>query len=205
MKIMELFKNINTFLKKISNSQGKNINTLFIYLLIGVIILTAGSILFDSPGSERKAENTVTNLEKRPVKEESSIEYKHILEKQLKDILSCINGVGRVEIMITLDTDEEIQPAYNISETRKNTEEKDTQGGIRNIAEFNSDKKVVIVREQGGNEKPVVVKEIKPRVKGVIVVAEGAENSAIEEKLTKAVKTVLNIPVYKIKVLPMKK
>lgn len=201
---MDLFRKYSDFLKKISSSQGKNINIIFIYLLIGIIILLSGSLFLGNTGKKKNEEkliNTVENSSDAIYKEGT----KTILERQLKEILTNINGAGKVEVMLVFQTTDEIEPAYNISETKKITEEEDTQGGIRNITELNTSKQVVVIRDQGGYEKPVIIKKILPQIKGIIIIAEGANNSIIKEMLTNAAETALNVPAYKIKVLPMKK
>ncbi len=200
---MNLIKKYSDFLKKISSSQGRNINTIFIYLLVGIIILLSGSLFLNNPKKEKNNElyiNSIENMSDTTYKEET----KTILERQLKEILTHIYGAGKVEVMLMLQSTEETEPAYNISETKKTTEEEDTQGGIRHITELNTSKQVVVIRDQSGHEKPVVIKKINPRIEGIIIIAEGAGNSIIKEMLTNAAETALNIPAYKIKVLPMK-
>jgi stage III sporulation protein AG len=46
----------------------------------------------------------------------------------------------------------------------------------------------------------VVIKEILPEVKGVIVVAEGASNIEVRESLTRAVQVLSGVAVHKIQV-----
>jgi len=50
-----------------------------------------------------------------------------------------------------------------------------------------------------GNE-PIVLKEIEPVVRGVIVVAEGAADVTVKLDLQRAVRAVLDIPLSKIEV-----
>jgi len=200
---MSLLRKYSDFIKKISSSQGKNINKIFTYLLIGIIILLSSSFFLSNPKKEKNEGlhiNTAENMSDTIYKEET----KAILERQLKEILTHINGAGKVEVMLTLQSTEEIEPAYNIQETKKTTEEEDTQGGIRYVTELITSKQVVVIREQSGHEKPVVIRKISPQIEGVIIIAEGADNSIVKEMLTNAAETVLNIPAYKIKVLPMK-
>jgi stage III sporulation protein AG len=50
----------------------------------------------------------------------------------------------------------------------------------------------------------VVLKEVKPSIKGVIVVAEGAEDLVVLETLYEAVKTVLGVAGNKVQIFPSK-
>jgi len=62
-----------------------------------------------------------------------------------------------------------------------------------------------MVNQQGGSSQPIVVKEINPEIKGVIVVAEGARNSKVKLKISEAVQTVLDVPAYRVTVLETNK
>ncbi|HHY13448.1 MAG TPA: hypothetical protein GX526_02225, partial [Thermoanaerobacterales bacterium] len=124
---MNLLEKSRDFLKKVSGSQGKNINKIFGYLLIGIIILLASNLFLKKPLKE-------TNINKKPpiISAENTYdsninknETKISLEKQLKETLSCIYGVGKVEVMMTLQSTDEIEPAYDITETIKKSDEED--------------------------------------------------------------------------------
>ena len=50
-----------------------------------------------------------------------------------------------------------------------------------------------------------MVREYKPEIKGVLIVAEGANDSTVKASLTRAVELGLGIAPYKITVLPQRK
>ena len=127
-------------------------------------------------------------------------DYVRGLENDLSSILGKIQGAGRVSVMITLESGAEIIPAKDESISDKVTNEKDTSGGTRIINEKTTDDKVVFTAAQGGSSKPLIIKEINPEVKGVIVVAEGAKDSKIKLEISRAVQTVLDIPAYRVTV-----
>jgi stage III sporulation protein AG len=132
--------------------------------------------------------------------ESTEPEYVRNLENELSSILGKIQGAGRVSVMITLKSGKEIIPAKDESVSDKITNEKDTSGGTRTIDEKTTDDQVVFTSGQGGNSKPLVIKELNPEVKGVIVVAEGAKDSKVKLMLSQAVQTVLDIPAYRVTV-----
>lgn len=103
--------------------------------------------------------------------------------------------------MITFEMGSEIVPALNTVESRDTTEEKDSNGGTRTLNSESITTNTVISSESGGN-KPLVLKEIKPQVNGVIVVAEGAQDVEVKAKLYEAVKTVLQVPGHRVQVYP---
>lgn len=200
---MGFMNDLNDFVKKVSKAQGKNVYNLFLYLVLGILAVLLGSLFL----SEKQAPDIISKSEKVQVDENNKItlqDYKEKLEKQLESILTQVKGVGNVKVMMTLNSGVEIIPAYNTNETFKTTQEKDDQGGERVISENIKNHQLVVVNETGGKNKPVIIKEMKPKIKGVIIVAEGAQDPVIKSNILKAVKTVLDLPAYKVTVLTKK-
>ncbi|EST56182.1 stage III sporulation protein AG [Brevibacillus panacihumi W25] len=130
-------------------------------------------------------------------------EYENIYETQLREILSTVVGVGAVEVMVNLDSTPELIVEKNTNSRSSTNQETDKDKATRNQNDQSRDEEVVIV--QGGKQdQPVIVKTMKPRVRGVLVVAKGADNIQVKAWITEAVQKVLDVPVYKISILPKK-
>lgn len=175
-----LVKKLKEQLEKINNK--KFIHNLFIFLIILIIFLIGINILFGNRDKE------VTD-EERPIDQETDYDYSSDLESRLIRILEKFKDVGAVDVMITFEDSIEKIPASNTTKTVESTKETDSEGGIREINR--EDTNTQIVNSQSGS--PTTMKEINPTIKGVIVVAEGAEDPLVLEKLYEAVKTVLGI------------
>lgn len=141
--------------------------------------------------------NTQTEIE---TSDNNASDYVRRLEADLSSILSKIQDAGRVSVMITLKSGAEMIPAKDESISDKVTDEKDTGGGARTINEKTTDDRIVFAAAQGGNSKPLIIKEINPEIKGVIIVAEGAKDSKVKLNISRAVQTVLDIPAYRVTV-----
>lgn len=185
------FKNL---LDKINNKEF--INNLIAILIIGIIILIICSIF--KSGKKNNFEN---NIEQEENKKNNSIvyneDYAEILERKLEKILSEISGVGNVSVMITLEEGKEKIPASNRTTSKEETSEKDSQGGVREIIRNDNTVQIITKGEDGSM---VIIKEIEPKVKGVIVVAEGANDIEVKQNLYEAVKTVLGISGNKVEI-----
>lgn len=130
-------------------------------------------------------------------------EYENIYETQLRDILSTVVGVGDVEVMVNLESTPELIVEKNTNTRSSTNQETDKEKATRNQNDQSRDEEVVIV--QGGKQdQPVVIKTMKPRVRGVLVVAKGADNIQVKAWMTEAVQKVLDVPAYKISILPKK-
>lgn len=125
------------------------------------------------------------------------------LESRLKDILEKIVGVSSVDVLVTVDSTEEIVVQQESSESQSTTNETDANGGRRHISSVTKDGKVVLY-EVSGDQKPIVTKTISPRIRGIIVVARGAENQTVKHLIADAVSKGVNVPVSRISVVPRK-
>jgi len=99
-------------------------------------------------------------------------------EKRLANILSQIDG--EVSVMITYYSSSEKNIAY---ETKVSSREK----------EESEDKKAVMT-----DGEPMVVKEVYPKVRGVIVTADGGGNGAVRSAISEAVTASLDVPAHRI-------
>lgn len=177
------------------------INTKLILLgTLGVILLLSGGMLdrlSPKPSTEVPAEISKSTL---PL----SSSYEEVLEGKLANLLSKVKGAGAVNVNITLENGSTQEHAKNVVKESKVIQEKDTSGGVRTTTETKESEQILVGKENGV-DRPVVVREVKPLIKGVLVIAEGAYDSTVKANLTKAVETGLGIPPYKITVLAQRK
>ena len=120
----------------------------------------------------------------------------------MQEKLSSIKGAGRVEVMITYKSSRGIVPAVNTTESQTITEEEDSSGGVRKVSQKDVNSQTVTMNDSSGS-KPLVVKEMEPEIKGVIVIAEGAKNIRIKMDLMRAVQTALGVSARQVEVFEM--
>ncbi|WP_310829448.1 stage III sporulation protein AG [Paenibacillus pedocola] len=125
------------------------------------------------------------------------------MEERTKEILEKIVGVGTVDIMVTVDSTEEIVVQRNMNDSQQQSEETDASGGKRHTTQYTRDGEIVTY-SQSGDETPIITKRIKPQVRGVLVVAKGAENKVVRGLIEEAIQKGLNVPSYRISVVPRK-
>jgi stage III sporulation protein AG len=130
-------------------------------------------------------------------------EYEAKVGNRLKEILETIVGVGTVEVMVTIDSTEEIVVYRNLRESSKETTERDQSGGNRHITETTRSGEIVL-HEVSGDQQPIVLKTIKPKIRGVVIVAKGAENVTVKKLILEAVAKGLDVPAHRISIIPRK-
>ncbi|MBU5677568.1 stage III sporulation protein AG [Alkaliphilus sp. MSJ-5] len=189
-------KEIKDLLKELISK--KHVANIIVILAVAIIALIFSSDLLvkDSSSKNNIKETTGDTFVKQ---EEVFKTEEEIVEVRLKKILERIKGSGEVEVMVTFEMGSEIVPASNTVETKDTTEEKDSNGGIRTVTSQNLTENIVTTNDNTGN-RPLVIKEIKPQVKGVIVVAEGADDIEVKMQLYDAVKTVLQVSGDRVQV-----
>jgi stage III sporulation protein AG len=126
--------------------------------------------------------------------------YERNLEIRLENLLSQVNGVGNVKVMITLSNSKEMIIAQDSNQSETNSHNTDKDGTIKEIQDSKKELKKIIL----DGKKPVVLKEIEPKIEGVIIIAQGGNNAEIKSNLIKAVQAILNVQAHKIQVLKMK-
>lgn len=198
---MELLKNLlkeNRLFEREEKKVNKKVFNLILLGTLGVILLLIGSM----PSAK---ENQIT--ESKPVAPAevndgvfTNQDIKAQLEEELTAILTQIKGSGKVDVQITLDTGKEFVYARDTVTETEITEEEDNAGGTRVIKNTKEETKMVMVNGSS-SDNPVLLKEIEPTVKGVLVVAEGAKESQVKANLSLAAQTALGLPAYKVLVL----
>ncbi len=130
-------------------------------------------------------------------------DYEREYEDQLKSALDEMLGVRDVKVVVNIESTEEQVVEKNTVTKNQTTEEEDTNGGKRKVQDSSTDEQMVIIRN-GDKEVPIVVQTKKPKIRGVLVVAKGAENIQVKKFIVEAVTRALDVPSYRVAVMPKK-
>lgn len=115
---------------------------------------------------------------------ESDADYEARLEQRLQEMLSQMEGVGTVEVMVTVSGSTEQVFAEEV---------KDSQGEHNTQTEHKP-----VITQQNGKETALVTKTQYPDIQGVAILCTGGSSAVIREQICKAVSTILGIPVSDI-------
>lgn len=129
-----------------------------------------------------------------------SAAYERQLESRLKELLSHVEGVGEVEVMIVLKSSEEKVWRRDQNSSYSSTRETDSGGGTRDIRSQEVAENTILTGQNGG-EGPLLEKELRPEIGGVVVSASGGGSPAIQAEISAAVEALFDVPSHKIKVL----
>lgn len=153
--------------------------------LIVFIIIAACLILFTPSDDDKRGDAA-------DYKAENVIH----LEKRLKNILSKIHGAGRVDVMITLESEGE-------KIILKDSQTNDSENLFGDVSGPTFDEKTVMQKD-GSKEEPFVRKKTKAEVRGVIVCADGAYDDVVKNEIMSSCVAVLDVPVTRVSVVRRK-
>lgn len=136
-----------------------------------------------------------------PVSAKVSNSYEAELEARVREILTHVDGVGTVDVMIVLKSSAEKVIHTDSSSSFSTTEEQDSGGGVRKIGSEEKEDTTVLVAGEGQGNTPIVEKELRPELSGIIISASGGGSPTVRAEISAAMEALFDLPAHKIKVL----
>ncbi|GHV00950.1 hypothetical protein FACS1894211_09640 [Clostridia bacterium] len=124
-------------------------------------------------------------------------EYRDKVQRELESFLTGVKGAGKVKALVNFESSPELVIAY-ITNNNKTS----NVGADGKLNENSQSSESPVILNQGGSQVPLVLKEIYPKVTGVIVAAEGANDTAVRLALLDAVRTYFHIDSSIVQVFP---
>lgn len=163
----------------------KRLKIIVIIGIIGIMLLLASEIFSADTGSS--SQNVSLTVDTRQYVEE--------IENELAEILSQIEGAGKCRVMVTVDCG--VETVYATQEESSHDINGDSQSVESNVS-------YVVVGGSSGGKQALVIKEIQPKLRGIIIVCEGGGNSKVKMNVINAVSSAFDISTTKISVQKMK-
>ena len=143
----------------------------------GILLIMLSELLPDSSDKDKitVSDNVVTD---------DTDAYKKQIESELSDIIGQIKGVGKLEVMVTIEGTTEYVYAEEV-DTDNDTDGSKTSEKYQNK---------IVMNEKNGSKEALVKKIIKPQISGVIIVCQGGGDLSVKERIIKAAATALDLP-----------
>lgn len=207
-KIIEKYKKQSDGDKK-SIVQNIGLPKMIIIILAGVVLLMTSIPSSEKGGmglSKKNSTGEVSDDEYDDSSADAALKamnnYVCSEEKKLEDVLQKVEGIGKVDVMITLSSSEEKMTLKDSDISEERTDETDSSGGSRKKDNYAS-KSENILTGNNGNESPYVVRINSPDIEGVVVVAQGAGDGKKDTEIIEAVQALFEVESHKIKVMKM--
>lgn len=125
------------------------------------------------------------------------------LEEELKRMLEQVEGVGMVDVAVTLESTGTKTVEKDIPDS-SSTSTKSGGGESEKSESTSAQEETVYLEEADGTKTPYVIRETMPVVRGVLVIAQGADDPRIIEEIKEAAMALFHLEAHKIKVMKMK-
>ncbi len=196
------------FIKKSEGNNKRKIENLVVFLILLIITVVAINTIWGDKKQDINQDDNNSSYKELAQSVDNNINSnnqelsEYNLEQSLEDILSKISGVGKVEVLVTYSETSEVVAMYNEKYTASNTEETDTNGGVRKIEETDTNKEIIF-KDDNGEKTPITQKVVMPKIEGAIITAEGAGNINIKTNIIQAVSAATGLSAYRIQVFEM--
>lgn len=194
-------------LKKIfpknDGNNKKKIENILVFIVILAITIVAINYIWNGDETSKSSNEVPEAENSNNVVQVSTDSFYDENEEKLANILSNIEGVGKVKVLLTYSQTSTSIPLYNENLRESNTTETDSSGGSRTVAESDSEKEVIYKEDSSGNREPVTQSVISPQIEGAIITAEGADNAEVKTAIVQAVEAATGLATHKIQVFKM--
>lgn len=181
---------------------------LVILLMAGIFLLVLSfpdMLSSKSPAKDNTGKQDLRNTTQYTETKDKNDTYSGELESRLKNVLAKVEGIGEVEVMITLKGSKEKVILKDNPYTQESMNEVDGEGGNRDSSSISKEDTTVLVNGGNGESVPYVIQELEPEVEGIVVIAEGGDNAKIMTEIMEAAQVLFNVPAHKVKVMKMNK
>lgn len=163
---------------------GKKNVVLIISAVVMLLLVLISELVGDTGNTKTQNDDGTVNSQK----------YIYETEKELETLLENINGAGKVEVMLTLESSFEnvFAKSYSTKEDKSGNDEE------KELAE-----EYIIIKKGSSNEECLVVKVYEPAIKGVAVIAQGADNIKVKNAIIQTVCALFNISSARVSVEKM--
>ena len=149
-----------------------------------LLICTVGLALLLWPQSEEKA--AATDLPDQAEQEN--------LELRLQQILESMEGVGKAQVLLTVEQREATEYAYDRNESQTLSE----SGSSHNRQQE------LVTLSEGAGQAPVPLRRYAPVYRGAVVVCEGGDRAAVKLTVTNVIQSLTGISADRIVISKMK-
>lgn len=166
----------------------KHTNLIFVLGILGMLLLLLSELL-PKTATDAVQPNTTGEFD--------ATSYTQSLQDQLCTLLGQIDGVGRVEVMLTLES-----TTQSVYATAERTQLSENGSQNQGYAQQSYQSEYVLVDGTDGKQALVEHTEM-PQVRGVVVICDGGADSGTVYRVTEAVSVVLGVTTNRICVTKM--
>ena len=205
---METIKKVRELM---SGEKGRKLRNSIIILICGIcmLVIVWPQSLTDEDGDRESSADSAAQIDDEGAADTALADYYgdtsgyiESLERRLEEILSQVDGVGSVQVMITLENNGEIQVEKD--RTSATSTDNETSDGDSLVSGSTNTSEATVMEDTDSGSSPYVTSVTEPAVCGVVVSCEGGGDADVALKISEAVQALFDVPAHKIVVLELK-
>lgn len=161
-----------------------------IIVIAGIILI---GIIFLSGFWGDKKQTKETGMSTSEI---SEAQYITQLETKVEELLKQIEGVGKLDVMLTLESGSEY--VYQ-AETKRSSDRKNAEGDTTQ-ERLDDEQTIVMVEGDNGKKQALIRTELTPKIKGIVVVCEGADQLTVETQIIDVLTTAFGVTSARVSV-----
>ena len=158
----------------------RNKSDFVVLILLGVMVMIVAM-----PTGAKQSQKETQTQEQKEQQLQTEDSYKEQLQKQLKELLEHMDGVGKTRVMLTFSDEGTDQLDKNVTKDGNKKEE------------------ITVVYDTGDTRQPYVICRQMPKIEGVVVVAQGGGNAKTVTEISNAVMSLFPVEAHKVVVVKM--
>ena len=174
-------------------------------LLTAVLVVVILLLAFwpSAADHEEQEKQQIEEVQPQVEATETNADERKKLEDDLKRILLQVDGVGEVDVAVTMESTGRKLVEKDVPLSESSVDE--TGNGTNSKKESkNSEEATVYLENADGTKAPYVIEETMPVVRGVLVVAQGADDPQVVAEIKEAAMALFHLEAHKIKVMKKK-
>lgn len=157
-------------------ASGKARTILIVCGIVGVLLLVVPEFI------PEKTETAVAS---------TADDFVRQTEERLTALIGSIEGAGACQVMVTLENG--VEYVYATEQKSNSDREEDISDGDTRLSQRDDSESAAIIIDTDSGREGLLVTEIQPTVRGVVVVCEGGDNEEVRSRVSQAVTVALNI------------
>lgn len=183
---MGVEKLISGFSGIMKSDTGRKVVMIAGFLVMGGIFLSSLLPKKDTDTTKPEEQSPSLTLE----------QYAAEMESRVSALLSKIDGVGKAEVMVTLESGAEY--VYQSEERQSNGTKIQSEGNEQKSSE--KQESIVMIEGDNGKKQALVRTELPPKIQGIVVVCEGGDDVGVQTQVVKALTAAFPITSVRVSI-----
>ncbi|MBQ8468759.1 MAG: hypothetical protein IJ542_03270 [Clostridia bacterium] len=154
-------------------------NKKVVYAFVISLLVVAAAICLSSFSNKQVKQNKTTEQSEAAAVSSLTLQYSKEVSSSLQNLLMSVDGLSNVKVVVIVESSPKIEYLFTGAEQNQ----------------------TVVYDKQSSVSRPAVVRELLPKINGILIVARGANNVSLKNKLMIAISATYGVDISRIDIL----